>query len=151
MISGGKNFLYKPRAAGGGFHKHADKIDKEKMSDLMKKLEYYLHFFGYAKDDREKEGQSDTHVGPNGVTYNKFQFYDYQGKAKQENKDAYMDYLNVNEKMLNKRIEERKTGNYSKVTINKPGEGFSMLTEKNMIQYTEILPLISIKQDTKRI
>jgi hypothetical protein len=27
VISSGKNFLYKPRSAGGGFHKHVDKID----------------------------------------------------------------------------------------------------------------------------
>jgi len=38
VISGGKNFLYKPRSAGGGFHKHADKIDKDQMKSLMDKL-----------------------------------------------------------------------------------------------------------------
>jgi hypothetical protein len=103
VISGGKNFLYKPRSSGGGFHKHADKITKDQMADLMEKYEYYLHFFGYAKDERENQNP-EKHVGPNGGTYNKFDFYDYNGKAKTENKDAYMDYLNVNEKMLNKRI-----------------------------------------------
>ena len=29
VISGGKNFLYKPRAAGGGFHKHMEKLTAE--------------------------------------------------------------------------------------------------------------------------
>jgi hypothetical protein len=29
VISTGKNFLYKPRSSGGGFHKHADKISKD--------------------------------------------------------------------------------------------------------------------------
>jgi len=62
-----------------------------------------------------------------------------------------MYFLNVNEKMLNMRINEKKTEKFSQVEINKPGEGFSMLTEKNMIQYTEVLPLVSIKEDTKRI
>jgi hypothetical protein len=62
-----------------------------------------------------------------------------------------MDFLNVNEKMLNMRINEKQTENYSQVMINKPGEGFSMLTEKNMIQFTEVLPHISIKEDAKRI
>jgi hypothetical protein len=39
VISGGsKNFLYKPRSAGGGFHKHAEKIDKDQMTRLMDKL-----------------------------------------------------------------------------------------------------------------
>jgi len=47
-----------------------------------------------------------------------------------------MDFLNVNEKMLNMRINEKKTEKFSQVEINKPGEGFSMFTEKNMIQYT---------------
>jgi len=52
VISGGRNFLYKPRSAGGGFHKHASKLTSEQMNHLMEKLEYYLHFFGYAKDER---------------------------------------------------------------------------------------------------
>lgn len=38
VISKGKNFLYKPRSAGGGFHKHADKVSKKQMKDLMDKL-----------------------------------------------------------------------------------------------------------------
>jgi hypothetical protein len=54
-IKGGKNFLYKPRSAGGGFHKHTDKISQEQMQYLMDKLEYYLHFFGYAKDERTSD------------------------------------------------------------------------------------------------
>ena len=62
-----------------------------------------------------------------------------------------MDFLNVNEKMLNMRINEKNKGKFSQVMINKPGEGFSMLTEKNMIKFTEVLPLISIREDTKRI
>ena len=110
-----------------------------------------MHLFGYAKDEREGQTSSDEHVGPNNRTYKKFEFYDYKGEAKQENKDAYMDFLKINEKMLNMRINEKKTEKYSQVMINKPGEGFSMLTEKNMIKFTEVLPHISIKQDTKRI
>ena len=51
VISSGKNFLYKPRSAGGGFHKHVNKISKEKMQALMDKLEDFLHFFGYAATD----------------------------------------------------------------------------------------------------
>jgi hypothetical protein len=38
VITGGKNFLYKPRSAGGGFHKHADKVDEKQMARLMDKL-----------------------------------------------------------------------------------------------------------------
>jgi hypothetical protein len=50
-IATGKNFLYKPRSAGGGFHKHAHKVSDQMMEDLMERCEYYLHFFGYAKDE----------------------------------------------------------------------------------------------------
>jgi hypothetical protein len=52
VISEGKNFLYKPRSAGGGLHKHADKLSQIQMKDLMDKLEYYIHFFGYAKSPK---------------------------------------------------------------------------------------------------
>lgn len=52
VINTGKNFLYKPRSAGGGFHKHTQKISQEQMQFLMEHLEPYLHFFGYAKDER---------------------------------------------------------------------------------------------------
>ena len=52
VIDSGKNFLYKPRNAGGGFHKYEDKLSKEQMQYLMDSLEKYIHFFGYAKDER---------------------------------------------------------------------------------------------------
>ena len=54
VISTGKNFIYKPRAAGhGGFHKHADKMDEIRKKKMLDRLEYFLHFFGYAKDERD--------------------------------------------------------------------------------------------------
>lgn len=59
-ISKGKNYLYKPRSAGQGFHKHANKISEAKMADMMQKLEFYLHFFGYAKDERPEHADSIT-------------------------------------------------------------------------------------------
>jgi hypothetical protein len=49
VIKNGKNFLYKPRSAGGGCNKHASKLSLDQMAILMSKLEFYLHFFGYAK------------------------------------------------------------------------------------------------------
>lgn len=121
------------------------------MAKLMERLEYVLHFFGYAKDERDGHRNEEVHVGPNGVTYTKLELYDYEGKAKTENKAAYMDYLNVNEKMLNMRINEKVTGKFSEVTINKENEGFSMLTEKDMIYFSEVIPMLSIKEDVKRI
>ena len=51
VISKGKNFLYKPRSAGGGFHKHAEKLTEQQMTHLKDKLEHLIHFFGYAKDE----------------------------------------------------------------------------------------------------
>ena len=61
-ISEGKNFLYKPRSAGGGFHKHEDKIRGEQMDAMMKKLQYYMHFFGYAKDERPGTADEAEHT-----------------------------------------------------------------------------------------
>ena len=63
-ISSGDNFVYKPRVAGGGFHKHADKVDHQQMGKLMDKLEYLLYFFGYAKDERPNHQNEERHVGP---------------------------------------------------------------------------------------
>ena len=77
------------------------------MEHLMEKLEYYLYFFGYAKDERPDFKNDSEHVGQNGTKYRKFDFYDFKGKSKPENQNAYMDYLNINEKMLNMRINEK--------------------------------------------
>lgn len=57
------------------------------MSLLMSKLEYYLHFFGYA-------GGSDDC----------FEFYDYKGTAKPENVEACLEFKKLNEKMLEMRV-----------------------------------------------
>ena len=46
------------------------------MDLLMSKLEFYLHFFGYAK----VEGK------------NTLDFYNFEGNAKKENVDACMDF-----------------------------------------------------------
>jgi hypothetical protein len=53
----------------------------------MSKLEYYLHFFGYA-------GGSDDC----------FEFYDYKGTAKPENVEACLEFKKLNEKMLEMRV-----------------------------------------------
>jgi hypothetical protein len=77
VISGGKNFLYKPRSAGGGLHKHADKLSESQMKDLMDKLEYYNHFFGYAKTPKNyKEKKVNAEFDPLILD-----FYDYGDKA----------------------------------------------------------------------
>ena len=92
-ISTGKNFLYKPRSAGGGFNKHHDKVDKASFQRMQKQLEFYLHFFGYAKDERTaeqiKNKKADSFNSYEPLT---FDFYDYEGKAKPENKAAFMDF-----------------------------------------------------------
>ena len=93
VIHKGGNFLYKPRSAGGGFHKHESKMSKENADYLRDKLEHLLHFFGYVKDERE-----------GGL--NNFEFYDYKGKASKESVDAYMDFERVNKMMLKRRIKQ---------------------------------------------
>lgn len=39
------------------------------MQLLMEKLEYYLYFFGYAKDERPGFKDDAEHVGSNGTKY----------------------------------------------------------------------------------
>ena len=78
------------------------------MQYLMDKLEFYLHFFGYAKDEREPyinldsetnhedapgtaaslgSGSSSPTKKPDRTSgcLNKFEFYDYNGKASKAN------------------------------------------------------------------
>jgi hypothetical protein len=61
----------------------------------MDKYEHLLHFFGYAKDEKNPEEESyfDKHTN---LSFNKFGFYDYKGKAKKENQDKFMGYLDLN-------------------------------------------------------
>jgi len=138
-ISKGKNYLYKPRSAGQGFHKHANKISEEKMSELMTKLEYYLHFFGYAKDDRPEHADEICHTDSQGHEYPKHSFYDYKGQASEKSKNSYMDFLKLNENMLKMRLHEKETGKYSSIPINKGNDGFSMLTKKAVTAYVDLL------------
>lgn len=120
VIKTGKNFLYKPRQANGGLHKHAEKISKDQMKELMEKLEYYLHFFGYAKDescerlnttaeeDSERtvdapetatfdDGKTTDKQEKNGVTFPlKLDFYDYKGCASDRSRLSYLKFLELN-------------------------------------------------------
>ena len=105
VIETGKNFLYKPRAAGGGFHKHVDKLEPHQMQLLYDKLEYYLQFFGYAKNEKSQEFKDQGH--------NIYEFYDYEGRAKPEFQKEYMGFVELNNKMLDKRVQERLSENYS--------------------------------------
>ena len=58
------------------------------MGDLMKDLEYYNHFFGYAKmENNDKFEDKYSQLG-----FNKLEFYDYKGTAKKENTDSYMGF-----------------------------------------------------------
>ena len=100
------------------------------MSCLMSKLEFYLHFFGYAKvEGKETLG-----------------FYDYKGTAKKENVDATMDYLKINEQMLEKRMKEKESKEYSSVPINKGDDGFSMLKTKDMTKLAFLISNTSVKK-----
>mmetsp|Transcript_15956 Transcript_15956/g.24712 ORF Transcript_15956/g.24712 Transcript_15956/m.24712 type:complete len:186 (-) Transcript_15956:184-741(-) len=92
VINKGGNFLYKPRAAGGGFHKHEDKLTSEQMAYLREQLKPLLHYFGYTKDERV-------------LGLNKFEFYDFDGEASESDKESYMNFLDVNKEMLKRRID----------------------------------------------
>ena len=49
---------------------------------MMDKLEFYVHFFGYAKDSRLGKENEEFATDYLGNKYPKFDFYDYKGKAK---------------------------------------------------------------------
>lgn len=81
---------------------------------------------------------------------NKFEFYDYKGKAKKQNQNMYMNYVKVNEEMLQMRLKEKGCGETKKseFTINGQGEGFSMLLAKKPTFYVPLLDHINIKDDS---
>ena len=68
----------------------------------MDKLEYYNHFFGYAKYQNRKTKMSEN----NEFDPLKLEFYDYGINAKKENKEAYLDFINVNEEMFKLRLDQ---------------------------------------------
>ena len=100
------------------------------MASLMSKLEFYLHFFGYAKVDGQET----------------FDFYDYEGSAKKENVDACLDFKKINSQMLEKRINEKKAKKFSTVPINSGNDGFSMLKTKDMTHYALLVANTSVKK-----
>lgn len=61
-----------------------------------------------------------------------------------------MDYLNVNERMLEMRINEKKSKSYSKIAINGADDGFSMLTTKNMTGYVDLLEVVNTTPPEER-
>ncbi len=70
---------------------------------------------------------------------NKFEFYNYEGRASQENRDSYMDFEQLNERMLDMRIALKKAGKIKTVELLKDDEGFSMLGEKQLTKYGPLI------------
>jgi len=131
------------------------------MEQLMTKLEYYLHFFGYAKDDRAEQSKGK----PQSSTFNSYEpqtldFYDYKGQAKKENQAAFLDFMNVNENMFKLRIKNKEAeasqpadDRSSAMTINAnnndKGDGFSLLLAKDVLHYLDVLELATIEEPVK--
>ena len=66
----------------------------------MTKCEKYIHFFGYNKSDENPNLMKPL---KNSKTYHsseKFEFYDYKGKASRDSQDVYMTFEELNEAML---------------------------------------------------
>ena len=76
------------------------------MQEMLDKLEFYLHFFGYAKDDREEKTLPKREIF-NSFEPTNYDFYDYKGKASKKNQDSFLDFLNVNERMFKLRLEAK--------------------------------------------
>eukprot|EP00356_Strombidium_inclinatum_P005005 CAMPEP_0170501540 /NCGR_PEP_ID=MMETSP0208-20121228/38610_1 /TAXON_ID=197538 /ORGANISM="Strombidium inclinatum, Strain S3" /LENGTH=165 /DNA_ID=CAMNT_0010780145 /DNA_START=963 /DNA_END=1457 /DNA_ORIENTATION=+ len=131
VLNQGNNYLYKPRQAGGGFHKHVDKVEKGQYQALMDNLEHYLHFFGYAKHETTPE--VDASRLARGL--NKFEFYDFNGGASKESVASYMDFEQLNAKMLDLRISLKQAGKIKTLTLNKDDVGFNMLVEKELAKF----------------
>ena len=56
-----------------------------------------------------------------------------------------MDYLKLNDKMLEMRLKEKETGIFSSIPINKGNDGFSMLTKKAVTAYVDLLEYTHIR------
>ena len=56
-----------------------------------------------------------------------------------------MDFLKLNDKMLEMRLKEKETGNISSIPINKGNDGFSMLTKKAVTAYVDLLEYTHIR------
>ncbi len=75
----------------------------------------------------------------------KFEFYDFEGRAAKESEHAFMDFEKINEMMLERRVRQKQTGQMPSTKINSGSEGFSMLTERNVTQYSDVIPFISLR------
>lgn len=84
------------------------------MAALMKGCEYYIHFFGYAKDERATTTDKED---------NKYPFYDYQGKADSKNADVFEQFKGINQKMLELRVKQKKSGTFASIPVNHGLEG----------------------------
>jgi hypothetical protein len=146
-VNKGKNYLYKPRSAGSGFHKYAKLLSPDQTKKMMEKLEFYTHFFGYAKDSRPETKSIEEVSDTDGNKYPKFDFYDFEGRASLASQNAHMDFLEVNQKMLKMRIEQHKTGKFSCVTINNSKEGFDFVQSKQIIRYMNMFKHIDLRGD----
>lgn len=73
------SLLYKPRV-GGGVNKNIHNYTPDQLQYIKDQLEESIHFFGYAK-----------HEG------NPFGFFDYEGKAKEDNHRMFDEFKRLNE------------------------------------------------------
>ena len=138
VIKTGKNFLYKPRSAGGSaLHKHPDKLSETQMQMMMDKLEFYLHFFGYASNGEEPFDGTDPSKAKFPINCG---FYNYHGKAKYSNVDAHMGFLKMNEEMLKKRMTSEDS-----ITINGDNDGFDMVKSLDVLAYDKMIKIVHIR------
>lgn len=88
-------------------------------------LEPYVHFFGYTKGDpvAQKAGT---------------EFFDYKDKASQASLDSRSEFLKYNEQAWKLRFQMRDgQGKFEPFTINGGTDGINLITEKNLLQYSD--------------
>ena len=92
-------------------------------------LEKEIHFFGYSVKDGNKYG-----------------FFDFEGKAKQDSLDAFEGFKKLNEETM-KWIQSDPEGvKKLRIKINEDKAGFKMIKEKKIMNWSDMVTRSSIKE-----
>lgn len=81
-----------------------------------------------------------------GNEYPKFDFYDYKGSASKESTECYMQYLEVNKIMQEKRLKEQAEQKFSQMAINDDNQpSLSMLKDLKIPSYAGIVEVSKLR------
>lgn len=126
------NQVYKPRS-GGAMNKNLDKYKPEQVKLLQDVCEEYIHFFGYAKSDREDVSTP---------------FFDYEGRAKQSSVDNINGFKELNKKAFEVRRKMAQSANKTPRQLNintttEPGT-ISMISAMEVLKMQGVIDQFSV-------